>query len=204
MESAHDFWNAKAALDWQIEMGVDEAISDAPIDRYALEDKKPAPKPAAETTPAPITPKPVDDVDPGAIATAAAKGAQDLDGLRAALAAFDHCALKSAARNLIFSDGSAGAPIMFITDAPDRNDDRAGVLFSGQVGVLFDKMLAAIGLTRTGDAPIYAVPVLPWNPPQNRDPNADERAMMLPFLHRHIELAAPKLTLPCRCSRRPI
>jgi len=44
MESAAEFWTAKAALDWQVEMGADEAIGDTPIDRYALADKKPAPK----------------------------------------------------------------------------------------------------------------------------------------------------------------
>ncbi|HCP80735.1 MAG TPA: uracil-DNA glycosylase, partial [Octadecabacter sp.] len=58
-----------------------------------------------------------------------------------------------------------------------------------------DKMLAAIGLGRSGDAPVYMAPVIPWNPPQNRDPNAAELAMMQPFLERHIALAAPKVLI---------
>lgn len=203
MESAQEYWSAKAALDWQIEMGADEAIADAPIDRYALQDKKPAPKPAATATPAPPAPTPVEEVDPVAVATLAASAAQDLDGLRAALGAFEHCALKSAARNLIFSDGVAGAPVMIITDAPDRDDDRAGTMFAGASGILLDKMLGAIGLGRSGDSPVYIAPVLPWNPPQNRDPSTQERAMMQPFLDRHIALAAPKLIVlmgnsPCQ------
>lgn len=203
MESATEYWSAKAALDWQVEMGADEAIGDVPIDRYALEAKKPAPKPAVISQTAPPIPAPMAEIDAVAVAKLAATAAQDVDGLRAAMAAFEHCALKAAARNLIFSDGVVGAPVMIITDAPDRDDDRAGKLFAGPSGVLLDKMLGAIGLDRTGDAPVYIAPVLPWNPPQNSDPGANDRAMMLPFLERHIALAAPKLIVlmgnsPCQ------
>lgn len=201
MESAVEYWTSKALLDWQVEMGADEAIGDTPIDRYALEDKKPARKVAASKAP----PPPIEDVkvDAVALAQAAANAAQDLDGLRAAMTAFEHCDLKAAARNLVFSDGVAGAPVMIITDAPDRDEDRAGAMFAGRSGVLLDKMLAAIGLGRSGDAPVYCAPVLPWNPPQNREPNRDEMAMMLPFLERHIALAAPKIIVlmgngPCQ------
>ena len=203
MESGMEFWTAKAILDWQVEMGADEAICDAPIDRYALEDKKPAPRPAQATSEAPPPPQATPEVDVVGAAQTAANAAQDLDGLRAAMAAFVHCPLKAAARNLVFCDGVAGAPVMIITDAPDRDEDRAGAMFAGRSGVLLDKMLAAIGLGRSGDAPIYAAPVLPWNPPQNRDPQSDELAMMLPFLQRHITLAAPKILVlmgngPCQ------
>lgn len=195
MESAAEYWAAKALLDWQIEMGVDEAIGDTPIDRYALQDKKSAPKVAIAPDASPPPLVKVEDVDGIAVAQAAAQTAQDLDGLRAAMAAFEHCALKAAARNMLFSDGVAGAPVMIITDAPDREEDRAGALFAGKSGVLLDKMLDAIGLGRNGDSPIYAAPVLPWNPPQNREPSTDDVAMMLPFLHRHITLAAPQVLI---------
>jgi len=190
MESGLEYWSAKAALDWQVELGADEAIGDVPVDRYALADKKPAAQAVNDAPPA--VPE-VEKIDPVAVARATADAAQDLDGLRAGLAAFEHCTPKAAARNLIFSDGVAGAPVMIITDAPERNDDRAGALFSGPSGVLLDKMLDAIGLGRSGAAPVYIAPILPWNPPQNRDPDADEYAMMLPFLQRHIALAAPKI-----------
>jgi DNA polymerase len=207
MESGMEFWTAKALLDWQVEMGCDEAIGDEPVDRYALKDVKPAPKPVqapstlASAPPPVATPAP--EVDQISAARDAANAAQDLAGLRAAMAAFEGCALKAVARNLVFSGGIAGAPVMIIADAPDRDDDRAGEMFAGRTGALLDKMLAAIGLGRSGDAPIYAAPVLPWNPPQNRDPNAEEMAMMLPFLQRHITLATPKLLIlmgngPCQ------
>lgn len=179
-------------LDWQVEMGADEAIGDTPIDRYALEDKKPAPKVVAKPDAPPSVPKPV-EVDVVADASNAARAAQDLAGLQAAMVAFQHCKLSDGARNLIFSDGVAGAPVMFITDAPDRDDDRAGTLFSGRTGALFDKMIAAIGLSRTGKNGVYLAPVVPWNPPHNLDPTPADLAMMLPFLQRHIELAAPKI-----------
>ena len=192
MESGMEFWTAKAMLDWQVEMGADEAIGDTPIDRYALEDKKPAPKVAAVPDAKPAIPAPI-KVDAVAEAQDAARAAQDLAGLQAAMAAFRHCQLSDAARNLVFSDGVAGSPVMIITDAPDRDDDRAGTLYSGRTGTLFDKMIAAIGLSRSGDNAVYLAPVVPWNPPQNLDPNPEDLAMMLPFLQRHIELAAPKL-----------
>ncbi len=207
MESGMEYWTAKALLDWQVEMGVDEAIGDEPVDRYALQDVKPATKPVqAPSTPpttAPSIPTAAPEIDQVSAARDAANAAQDLAGLRAAMGAFEGCVLKDAARNLVFSDGVAGAPVMIIADAPDREDDRAGKMFAGRSGALLDKMLAAIGLGRSGDAQIYAAPVLPWNPPQNRDPNAGEIAMMLPFLQRHIALAAPKLLIlmgngPCQ------
>lgn len=202
-----EYWTAKALLDWQVEMGVDEAIGDDPVDRYALQDVKPAPKIAQAPSTLPSAPPAVATAAPEinqiSDANNAANAAQDLAGLRAAMGAFEGCALKAAARNLVFSGGIAGAPVMIIAEAPDRNDDRAGELFAGRTGALLDKMLAAIGLGRSGDAPIYAAPILPWNPPQNRDPNADEMAMMLPFLQRHITLAAPKVLIlmgngPCQ------
>jgi DNA polymerase len=59
-------------------------------------------------------------------------------------------------------------------------------------------MLAAIGLSRRAEEPrdaAYITNVLPWRPPQNRDPSGDEAAMMLPFLFRHMELAAPEILL---------
>ncbi|MCF2871194.1 uracil-DNA glycosylase [Octadecabacter sp. G9-8] len=202
MESATEFWGAKAALDWQVEMGADEAICDAPIDCYALDAKKPVPKAVAVENATPGIPEPV-EVDAVAVAKDAAAAAQDLDGLRAAMLAFEHCALKAGARNMVFAGGAVGADVMIISDAPDREEDKAGAMFVGRSGVLLDKMLGAIGMGRSGEAPVYIVPACPWNPPQNREPNAAELAMLRPFLERHIALAAPKVLVlmgngPCQ------
>lgn len=188
-----DWHIARACLEWQVEMGVDEAICDAPLDRFAL-DPAPASKPAAKT-PAAST-APAAEIDPVQEAEVMATAAPDLDALAAALAAYPHCELKLGARNLVFSDGRAGARVMIVGEAPGREEDLRGRPFVGEAGQLLDRMFAAIGMGRdhpdAGQA-LYITNILPWRPPQNRDPSAEERAMMHPFVLRHIQLAAPDI-----------
>ncbi len=192
MESV-DFHTARALLEWQIELGADECISDTPVDRYALPDrlskpKKPEAKPHLTKGPVKMAER-----DPVSEAQAAAKAADSLEALRDAMAAFDLCDLKRGARNMVFSDGIAGAPVMIVGEAPDREEDRSGKPFVGKAGQLLDRMFAAIEMGRENvEAPIYITNALPWRPPQNRDPKPDEIAMMRPFLLRHIALANPK------------
>jgi uracil-DNA glycosylase len=108
--------------------------------------------------------------------------------------AFEHCELKRGARNMVFSDGTPGARVMIVGEAPGRDEDREGRPFVGRAGQLLDKMLAAIDMGRSHEtAPVYITNVLPWRPPQNRDPKPDEIAMMKPFLARHIALAKPEV-----------
>ena len=192
MESQIDYWTARALLEWQVELGATEALLDAPIDRYALEAA--SPKKAASPVSAPGRQK-APEVDAVQVAKTAAKRAGDLDGLKAELAAFEHCALKKGAHNLVFSDGSPDARVMVIGEAPGRDEDLQGLPFVGRAGNLLDKMFAAIGMARSADgvAGIYITNVLPWRPPQNRDPKPEEIAMMVPFVTRHIELAKPDL-----------
>lgn len=184
---------ALAILEWQIELGATEAIGDAPVDRYALEKSPAKPKPALAEAP-PTLP----EVDPVAEARALAAAAGDLAALEAALAGFEHCELKRGARNLVFADGRPGARVMIVGEAPGRDEDLAGKPFVGRAGQLLDAMFAAIGLSRASPdlaAALYITNVLPWRPPQNRDPSPAEIAMMLPFVTRHIELAAPELVV---------
>ena len=176
-------------LDWQLEAGVDECIQDAPVDRFAM--TQAAPRTGKVPPDAPAASAPPAREDPVDVARRAAEAAQDRDALRAALAAYPHCQLKRGARNLVFADGVPGAPVMIVGEAPGRDEDRTGQPFVGRAGQLLDRMLEAIELTRTRD--VYITNVLPWRPPQNRDPNADEIAMMKPFVLRHIALAAPKV-----------
>ena len=82
---------------------------------------------------------------------------------------------------------------MIVGEAPGRDEDREGRPFVGRAGQLLDRMLSAIGMSRERD--VYITNVLPWRPPQNRDPKPEEIAMMQPFLSRHIDLAAPKLLI---------
>ncbi|WP_406648363.1 uracil-DNA glycosylase [Aliisedimentitalea scapharcae] len=189
MESALDYHTARALLDWQIELGVTETISDAPINRYELEQKAPKPN-AVETAAVPVIPK---EVDPVVVAQQVAKAANSLSDLRDAMGHFDHCDLKRGARNLVFSDGQAGARVMIIGEAPGRDEDRQGKPFVGRAGQLLDRMLDAIDLNRESN--VYITNVLPWRPPQNRDPLPIEISMMVPFLRRHVELAQPDVLI---------
>ena len=203
MESSDTYWTDLAALDWQVELGADEAISETPINRYELEAKAPAPKAKAKAEVVAPVRKP--QVDPVAEAKAAASGSVSLEDLAAAQAAFEHCELKKGARNFVFSDGVPGARVMIVGEAPDRNEDLAGKPFVGQAGQLLDKMFDAIGMGRTLEAEkaIYIANVLPWRPPSNRTPERAEIEMMLPFVERHIALANPDVLVlmgntPCQ------
>jgi DNA polymerase len=197
METHLDYWDAHALLEWQVELGVSEAIGEAPVNRYEI--PKEVPKPASvnigangkKQPPAPV--KPV-EADPADEAQKLVAGITTLDDLRAALAGFEHCDLRRGARNLVFQDGVLGARVMVVGDTPSREDDIEGKPFFGPAGALFDKMFAAIGLSRASEdvaKGLYITKALPWRPPENRDPTAREIAMLRPFLLRHIELANP-------------
>ncbi len=191
MDSHMDWHALRAALDWQVELGADEAIGETPVNRFeaAAEAVAQVAAKAAEVSAAPVS----EQVDPVAVARAAARDAADLESLKAALDAYEHCDLRRGARNLVFSDGTPGARVMVIGEAPGRDEDIQGKPFVGRAGQLLDRMLAAIDLTRDGS--VYITNVLPWRPPQNRDPKPDEIAMMLPFLERHVALAAPDILI---------
>ncbi|WP_299691429.1 uracil-DNA glycosylase [uncultured Tateyamaria sp.] len=181
-----EYHAALSALAWQVELGADECIGDAPVNRYDVPPPAPKPVPATVAPDGPVAPR---SEDPVAVARAAAEAAQDLPALKAALAGYAHCELKRGARNLVFSDGVPGARVMIVGEAPGRDEDREGKPFVGRAGQLLDKMLGAIDLSR--EASVYITNVLPWRPPQNRDPKPEEIAMMQPFLYRHIALADP-------------
>lgn len=199
MEQVRDTEAALAALAWLAELGADEAVGDTPVDRYAeaLTERPPAvlrpvrPATAAAPPAAPAV------ADPRQRAAEAAARAGSLAALRGELAAFDGCEARRGARNLVFADGTPGARVMILTDPPGRDDDVEGRHLAGQAGLLLDRMFAAIGLARTADDPrqtLYLAPIMPWRLlPQDRDPTADELAMMRPFAERHISLAAPDI-----------
>lgn len=210
MDSMTQYYQAKAALEWQVELGADEAIGDQPLNRYELVAEKPAKQPIKQSGEKPETkpelqPVKAVEIDTVAEAKAAALAANSLEALKQALMDFSHCALKQGARNLVFSGGNPAARVMIIGEAPGREEDREGRPFVGRAGQLLDKMLAAIDLDRGGADPassVYTTNILPWRPPQDRDPDPAEIAMLRPFMQRHIELAAPDFivlmgNIPC-------
>ena len=191
-------------LAFYLEAGVDCALTDEPADRLSEVERpaatKPAPTgdtgraravgppPAAFVTPA-SEPAPAPDA---AIATAreAARTAGSLETLREMLEKFDGCALKSTATRLVFADGNPKARIMFVGEAPGRDEDIEGLPFVGRSGKLLDRMIASIGLDRTK---VYIANVIPWRPPGNRTPTPLETQICLPFIERQIELVDPDI-----------
>jgi DNA polymerase len=120
----------------------------------------------------------------------AAAAVATLDELRAILDRFEGCALKATASRLVFADGNPQSRIMFVGEAPGRDEDLQGLPFVGRSGQLLDRMLAAIGLDRTS---VYIANIIPWRPPGNRTPTPQESQICLPFIRRQIELADPDL-----------
>jgi DNA polymerase len=127
----------------------------------------------------------------------AAKNAGTLEELRALLDDFEGCALRTTATKLVFADGNPKARIMFVGEAPGRDEDIAGLPFVGRSGRLLDLMMAAIGLDRTT---AYIANIIPWRPPGNRDPSPQETTICLPFIRRQIELADPDVLV---CLGKP-
>lgn len=193
-------WHAAlAALDWQIDLGVEAVVGDVPVSAYDLPERAEWQAPIVRpqrTSALPDTPAPAPTVDPVAAAQAAASQAATLAALREALAAYPHCELQKGARNTVFADGNPAARVLILGEAPGREEDLEGRPFVGRAGQLLDRMFAAIGMGREGPDPataLYIFNVMPWRPPQNRDPEAEEVAMMLPFVARHIELTDPEV-----------
>lgn len=196
----------RSLVTWYAEMGVDIALGEAPVDRFAAPESAPAPAlprleapPAAPTllrdpgatTRTAVTPPAQAPMAPAAVeraATEAARAAKTLDELREALLRFDGCALSRTATQLVFADGNPEARVMLVGEAPGRDEDIQGLPFVGRSGQLLNRMLAAIGLDRTS---VYIANVVPWRPPGNRTPTPQETAACRPFTMRQIELCDP-------------
>jgi DNA polymerase len=187
-------------LAFYLEAGVDCALGDAPVDRLAEPDSIPAaapreialPRPSREI-PAAVPAVPRADIalaPDAAISSAreAALTAPSLEVLRQLLENFDGCALKHTATRLVFADGNPQARVMFVGEAPGREEDIEGRPFVGRSGKLLDRMIAAIGLDRSK---AYIANVIPWRPPGNRTPTPQETQICLPFIRRQIELVNP-------------
>lgn len=191
-----DAETALALLDWQIEMGADLPVLDAPVDRFELPARSPAAAPAPEPAPALALGAEGDLAARLAEAEGLAAAAASLADLAAAQEGFDGLDLKKGARNFCFADGDPRAGILILGEAPGDEEDRQGRPFVGRAGQMLDRMFGAIGLARDAvdaERGLYITNVLPWRPPGNRDPEPDEIAVSLPFLRRHVELADPQI-----------
>lgn len=206
-----------AALQWYVDNGVDEALDDAPVDRYALKEQgsiprapEPTQSPQGNAQPrvsardmaeaAPPSSAALGASDARAAAIKLAQAASNLDELKQAIAEFEGISLKKTATNLVFADGNPDAKIMLIGEAPKADEDRAGKPFAGQEGQLLDRILACIDIDRASDAAsksIYISNILNWRPPGNRSPAPGEIEASLPFIERHIQLVQPEILVFC-------
>ena len=153
-----------------------------------------APSPAASPVPPPqpgSTPVPAPATD--------AVARLDWHSLRAAVDGCRACPLATTRTHTVFGTGSTAARWMVVGEAPGEQEDRAGEPFIGPAGQLLDRMLAALALTRSPDAPpqqaVYIANTLKCRPPRNRNPQPDEMACCAPFLQRQIELLQPRVIL---------
>src|ERR1700730_1752747 len=191
--------NVQQFLAFYLEAGVACALSEDPVNRLADPDvvaplREAAPAQPARTIPmaVPAARTEAAAAPEAAIASAreAARTAPTLEALRELLEKFDGCALKHTATRLVFSDGNPKARIMFVGEAPGRDEDLEGLPFVGRSGKLLDRMIAAIGLDRSK---AYIANVIPWRPPGNRTPTPQETQICLPFIQRQIELVTPDI-----------
>ena len=190
--------SAAALLDWYRAMGVDEAIIDTEIDRFAESEaaKKTtdavATQPDRDLAPPPNRPRPgFASLAPDQAVMDArerAGNAKTLDELEQALAGFEGCPLRATAKNTCFRRGNDKARVMFIGEGPGRDEDLQGLPFVGRAGKLLDKMLAAISLSEDD---VYITNIVYWRPPGNRTQTVQEVQACMPFLDRQVELLDP-------------
>jgi uracil-DNA glycosylase family 4 len=98
--------------------------------------------------------------------------------------------LAKTATQLVFGDGSVDADIVFIGEAPGKNEDLQGLPFVGAAGKFLNEMLQGIGLDRKD---VYITNIVKYRPPGNRDPLPEEKQAFLPFLQTQLEVIKPKL-----------
>lgn len=100
--------------------------------------------------------------------------------------------LKAQATQLVFGSGNPGAEVVFIGEAPGKNEDLTGQPFVGAAGKFLDEMLALIHLDRKD---IYITNIVKYRPPDNRDPSPEEKSAFLPYLQSQLEIIQPKVVV---------
>jgi DNA polymerase len=200
---------ARDLLAFYAEAGVDAVVGEQPNDLLSAPEPPPATRSATNQPPREMTgggaarsadprveaapPRPLAAPPPtpdAAVMAAreAARNVSSLDELRAILDRFEGCSLKGSASRLVFADGTPGARLMFVGEAPGAEEDKQGLPFVGRSGQLLDRMLKTIGLERHQ---VYIANIVPWRPPGNRTPTPVETQICLPFIQRQIELCNP-------------
>jgi uracil-DNA glycosylase len=116
-----------------------------------------------------------------------------LDQIKADIVKSNICPdLAKTATQLVFGDGNPDADIVFIGEAPGKNEDLQGLPFVGAAGKFLNEMLASIGLKRQD---VYITNIVKYRPPDNRDPLPEEKAVFLPYLQAQLDVIQPKIVV---------
>jgi DNA polymerase len=114
----------------------------------------------------------------------------DLDELKEYINGCVRCKLYKNRKNIVFGEGNPKAELVFVGEAPGREEDIEGRPFVGEAGRLLTKIIKAMGLDRKD---VYICNVVKCRPPRNRDPEADEIRACFPFLEAQLRIIAPKV-----------
>lgn len=199
-------FHADAGVEWLVE---DEAVdsfavfaasrpqqavasSAAPAPSSPARPQRQAQAPAPQASPAAQTGVVVPNEEAVLMARETAAAAHSLEELKAALCVFNGCNLRLSALSTIFASGGAASGLMIVGPMPEQDDEREGTAFSGPAGLLLERMIGAIGLTRET---VLTTTLIPWRTPGNRPPLPHEIEICRPFIERQIELAAPRALL---------
>ena len=118
---------------------------------------------------------------------------QQLDRVRQAILDSNVCPeLAAQATNLVMGDGNIDADIVFIGEAPGKNEDEQGLPFVGAAGKFLNEMLAQAGMERSD---VYITNIVKYRPPGNRDPEPDEKKAFWPYLLKQLQIIQPKVVI---------
>ena len=192
------------ALQWQCDMGIDEAICHEATNHFQQATQQRQQKQTrgteqsqsprtrnAETTP--LQPRPEQTIPSQAAlvqqAQELAQSATNLHDLKDSLLRFDGCSLRKTAAHTLFGSGPEKPNVMILTGVPRAEEDKSGQAVAGPAATLLNAMLRAIHQT---PEKLYITPTLFWRPPGDKKPNNRDVAVCLPFITRQIELVDPQ------------
>ena len=186
--SPTDLAATESLLAFWRDAGVDACFEDAAVDRTYV--APPALKAVARATASVVVQ--IDSGDATAEARRRAAGADTLETLAQAVAAFEGCALRGmGARQSVFGRGNPQGSILVIGEGPGADAAAQGKPFVGKAGQLLDRMLGAAGLVDQ----VFITNTVFWRPPGNRTPTPQEQAVCAPFVERAFALMAPRAVL---------
>ena len=132
----------------------------------------------------------IDQITAPGVATLVPGSMADLPALAKFVAGCPRCKLSKDRTNIVFGQGNPKADLMFVGEAPGRDEDEQGLAFVGRAGQLLTKIIEAMGRKRED---VYIANILKCRPPNNRNPETDEVAACRPFLEEQIRLISPKV-----------